>query len=109
MYSRYDVGPIQSTVLNDPPSPSPKDLSAVLWLTFEHVTNSIAEDISWRNSFFQQSSRPRFLYSADMRKRILQYVDNFDQRLSRGPLPLTWTSILERSGGLYSFVRATAK
>jgi AIPR protein len=105
VFRTLDVDHIRKIVGADTPTPGPHDLFSVLWLTYQYLTDSIADDISWRNSFFQQSSRPRFLYSADMRRRLKSYVENFDARLSRLGMPHPWTGVLEKSGGLFAYVR----
>jgi hypothetical protein len=105
VFTNIDVDHIRRVVTADTPIPDSSDLFSVLWLTYKYLTDAIAEDISWRNSFFQQSSRPRFLYSADMRRRLKDYVENFDARLSRLSMPFSWTGVLERSGGLFAYAR----
>lgn len=98
---------VRQVVSVDHPLPKDGDLFSFYWLTFCYLTDSIAEDISWRNSFFQQSSRPRFLYSPDMRKRLRDYINNFDGRLRRSGVPLSWTSPLEKRDGLFNFTKKT--
>ncbi len=105
VYRNADIEPIRINVSGEAPSPKDAELFSILWLTYMYLTDSIAEDISWRNSFFQQSSRPRFLYSVDMRRRLMAYINNFDSRLKGVGIPLTWTSHLERSGGLFRYVQ----
>ena len=109
LFTHLNVDAIRSIVTVDHPVPTKNDLFSYLWLTFTYLTDSIAEDISWRNSFFQQSSRPRFLYSADMRKRLRDYIGNFDGRLRRSAVPLSWASDLEQSDGLFGYVRSVVK
>ena len=105
LFQDASVEPIRKIVEAKTPNPEENDLFSILWLTYSYLTDSIASDISWRNSFFQQSSRPRFLYSTDMRRRIKDYVENFDQRLRGIGVPLNWTGQIEKKGGVYEYVR----
>ena len=106
LFKNLSAEPIRAIVEAETPTPQENSLFSLLWLTHVYLTNSIAADMSWRNSFFQASSRPRYLYSAPMRRMLQQYVANFDNRLRGVGMPLNWTGVLEKRGGLFEYVRS---
>lgn len=106
LFKNLSADPIRAVVDAQAPNPGENSLFSLLWLTHVYLTNSIAADMSWRNSFFQASSRPRYLYSAPMRRLLQQYVQNFDNRLKGVGMPLNWTDALEKKGGLFAYVQS---
>jgi hypothetical protein len=52
-------------------------------MLFNDLVERPSEDQAWRSSFFQQSSRPRFMYAPETRKRLLKNLEQYDKTCSK--------------------------
>jgi hypothetical protein len=78
---------------------SSTDLFTMLWLLFlDTVRTELAESDQWRNAFFTESSKPRYMYREQTRRKILQRVLNLDQRAQGRALNYEFSNYFDQVG-----------
>ena len=82
LYERLDSSEIETLVNSNDPMPKSHQIFSQLWLVFNDLVERLAEDQAWKSSFFQQSSRPRFMYAPETRKRLLRNLEQHDKTCS---------------------------
>jgi hypothetical protein len=104
VFERLDVSGIRSRVTDSTPVPDKHELFSQLWLLFNDLVERLAEDHAWRSSFFQQSSRPRFMYSVETRKRLLKMVEQLDKTCATRRLNMVWSEHFDGAKGIFKAV-----
>jgi hypothetical protein len=106
---RLDSSSIQSLVNSASPTPGRKDLFSQLWLLFNDLVERLSEDQAWRSSFFQQSSRPRFMYAPETRKRLLKNLEQYDKTCANRRLNLVWSEHFDSSKGIFKAITESTR
>ena len=89
---------------NDVRSPKRIEIFTQLWCLFDSLVERLAEDETWRNSLFIQSSRPRFMYSTATRGRLIKMLDSFDRTCRQRALNEVWSEHFDSAKGIFKAV-----
>jgi hypothetical protein len=109
LFERLDDSQIETIVLSESPTPKGHEIFSQLWLVFNDLVERLAEDQAWRSSFFQQSSRPRFMYSPETRKRLLKNLEQYDKTCASRGLKMVWSEHFDQAKGIFKSVERAAK
>ncbi|MGY4424491.1 hypothetical protein ACVWY2_006940 [Bradyrhizobium sp. JR6.1] len=109
LFERLEYDAIARVVEREDPTPKSNELFSQLWLLFNDLVERLAEDQAWKNSFFQQSSRPRFMYSPETRKRLLKNLEQYDKTCASRGLKMVWSEHFDQSKGIFKAVEKTAR
>src|SRR5206468_2241844 len=91
VFEKLEFAGIERVTRSDAPTPTRVELFSQMWCLFNDIVERLAEDQAWKNSFFTQSSRPRFMYSAETRKRLLKNVETMDKTCATRGLKEPWS------------------
>jgi len=109
IFSRLDDSAVEHLAHSDSPAPKENEIFSQLWFVFNDLVERLAEDQAWRSSFFQQSSRPRFMYSPETRKRLLKNLEQYDKTCASRGLKMVWSEHFDQSKGVFKSVSKLAK
>jgi hypothetical protein len=104
VYENLDFGPIAELVSKGTPNPKKTDIFGQMWLLFNDLVERLAEDQAWRSSFFQQSSRPQFMYQSDTRQRLLRTIEQLDKTCASRRLNMIWSEHFDAAKGIFKAV-----
>jgi hypothetical protein len=81
------------------------DIFVQLWLMFVDIINDMVQDANWRNDFYETSSKPRFMYRRETRRRIIERANTLDEVGARKRIRDVWSDHFDDAGGIYKAVR----
>lgn len=104
VYKTIDFEPMRVKIRGK--SCGKRDLFAALWLLFRNVVHSeLADNEQWKNSFLTESSKPRIMYRAATRRRILERVIDLDRLAEQRALNYDFSENMDNVG-IFKYVRS---
>jgi hypothetical protein len=97
IFHKLDFEPLRAMIQTREYGPS--DIFTMLWLLFaDAIRTELAESDQWRNAFFTESSKPRYMYREQTRRRILQRVLDLDKRAQSRALNYDFSNYFDKVG-----------
>ncbi len=109
IFERLDFSQQQKATEDDAPSPTQTQIYAQLWCLFCDQVDRLAEDQAWKSSFLSQSSRPRFMYAPETRRRLLRGVEQLDRTCKTRKASFVWSEHFDASKGIFKGVADAIK
>jgi hypothetical protein len=80
------------------------DIFSQLWCLYKELSDWCADDTAFRSLFFQQSSRPRFMYDPMTRQRLLKRADQLDATASTRRLSCLFSEHFDTAKGIWKSI-----
>ena len=72
---------------------------------FLDILGDLVEDNTWKNEFLETSSKPRFMYRRDTRRRIIERANSLNEVAARKRVKEVWSDHFDDAGGVFKAVR----
>ena len=104
LVTNFDLAKVRSQILADTWSPGDGDFLYVMWGAFKHCVEQMLAG-AWKQQWMMAPNRTRFNYGKTTRSELLKNVDELDGYLRKTELTRAWAVKLNKSKGLFSFLK----